>query len=62
MVRAFFLVRCVHALAVFAMVIEPSALEAAQFDVGVKANGLEIELVKPRYDGFSLRVRRHWSR
>jgi hypothetical protein len=59
MVRAFFLVRCVHALAVFAIFAGRSAMEAAQFDAGVKVNGLEVELVKPRHDGFSLSVRRH---
>jgi hypothetical protein len=36
MLKTFFVVWCVH------------VLEAAQFDVGVKVNGLEIELVKPR--------------
>ena len=49
----------VHVLAVSAMVTGPSLVTAAQFDVGVKVNGLEIKLLKPRHEGFSLRVRRH---
>jgi hypothetical protein len=44
--RTFFVVWCVHVLAVFAIFTGPFALRAAQFDVGVKVNGLEIELVK----------------
>jgi hypothetical protein len=56
MERTFFLVWCVHVLAVFAIFAGRSAMEVAQFDAGVKVNGLEVELVKPRHDGFSITV------
>jgi hypothetical protein len=59
LVRTFLLVWCAHVMAVCAIVIGPSVWEAAQFEVGVTVNGLEVELVKPRYEGFSLCVRRH---